>query len=484
MDLDTVGATEAVARLARGEVGSEELLDAQLARVEALDGELNLITALDVDRARARCRQADAATARGERWGPLHGLPITIKDSFETEGLVTTAGAKALAGHVPDRDADAVALLKAAGAVVFAKTNLPLYAGDFQTYNDLHGLSRNPWDPGRTVGGSSGGAAAAVACGMTLLELGSDIGGSIRCPAHYNGVAGHKPTLRAVPERGHIPGPPGSLAPPDLAVMGPLARTVADLALALDVLTGPDLAGVPGGRLPPPSPARASLEGLRVAVWAEDPAAPTSREVTGAVRALGDRLADAGAVVDDTARPGVPLEQATGLYLELLTAALAGGFPPGALAAFRAVLEDPDTDPASPAAAQARGALWSHAEWLAADERRHRVMARWAELFERVDVVISPCAPVPAFPHDTERSFGQRCLDVDGEAVPYLLHVVWAGLASLPLLPATAVPVTRSAEGLPIGVQVVGPRWGDRTTLAVAALVESVTGGFAPPPRR
>lgn len=484
MDLGTISATEAVAAIRAGTLGSEELLDALLERVEGRNDELNLVVAFDVERARHRCREADGARRRGEWWGPLHGLPLTIKDTFETEGLVTTAGSPTLAGHVPGADAEAVARLKAAGAVVYGKTNVPLWAGDMQTTNEVYGLSRNPWDPSRTAGGSSGGAAGALAAGMTPLEVGSDIGGSIRCPAHYNGVAGHKPTWGAVPIRGHIPGPPGSRAPGDLGVAGPLARHVEDLQLAMDVLVGPDLAGVPGGRLPPAVAAVAGddCRDLRVVLWADDPAAPTSRETTAAVRRVADRLADAGARIDDTDRPGPSLEETHLLYVELLTAALGASFGQSARERFAAVRDDPAASPVD--RAQARGALAGHGDWLAADERRHQLIAAWDRLFTRADVVLAPCAPTPAFPHDVERSWGRRTLDVDGVEVPYALHLVWAGLATLPLLPATAVPVARSAEGLPIGVQVLGPRWGDRTTLAVARHVERCTGGFTPPPER
>lgn len=481
MDLDTMSATAAVEGIRAGTMSSEELLDAMLERVEARNDELNLVVAFDLERARQRCRQADDAARRGESWGPLHGLPLTIKDTFETEGLVTTSGSPTLADHVPSSDAEPVARLKAAGAIVYGKSNVPLWAADMQTTNEVYGLSRNPYDPSRTTGGSSGGAAAALAAGMTLLELGSDIGGSIRCPAHYNGVTGHKPTWGAISSLGHIPGPPGSRAPVDLGVMGPLARYVQDLELAMGPLCSPGLAGVPGGALPPPSPASASLQGLRVGLWAEDVAAPTSRDVTGSLRRLADQLSDAGAEVDETARPGPSLEESHLLYVELLTAALAGSFGRSALDHFADVLGDEAAPPVS--RAQARGALLSHLDWLAADERRHRLIAAWDQLFGRVDVVLAPCAPVTAFPHDIERSWGQRTLDVDGTDVPYALHLVWAGLATLPLLPATAVPVGRSAEGLPIGAQVIGPRWGDRTTLAVARLVEECTGGFQPPPR-
>ena len=254
IDLDTATASQAVTALAEGSLGSAELLEAHLARIERDNGAVNAVVAFDVERARARAARADEDHAAGRSWGPLHGLPMTIKDAFETEGLTTTSGAPELADHVPARDADAVARLKSAGAIVFAKTNLPLYAGDMQTYNQLFGRTNNPWDLTRTPGGSSGGAAAALATGMTLLELGSDIGGSIRNPSHCCGTYGHKPTWGLVSQRGHIPGPPGTMAPADLNVVGPMGRSVQDLVLGLDVL-GVDAFGLPGA-VAPPVPAR------------------------------------------------------------------------------------------------------------------------------------------------------------------------------------------------------------------------------------
>ncbi|HEV7760491.1 MAG TPA: amidase family protein, partial [Acidimicrobiales bacterium] len=214
-DLHFLPAVELCRLLASGEVSSVELLDHFLRRVDEVDGPLNAVVALDADRARQRAAEADAARARGESWGALHGLPMTIKDAFETEGLVTTSGAPELGDHVPTTDAVAVARLKAAGAIVFGKTNLPIYAGDVQTYNEVYGRTNNPWALDRTAGGSSGGAAAAVAAGLTGLELGSDIGGSIRNPAHFCGVFGLKTTWGIVPGRGHIPGPPGTLSAAD-----------------------------------------------------------------------------------------------------------------------------------------------------------------------------------------------------------------------------------------------------------------------------
>jgi amidase len=474
-------ATEAVRLLAAGELGSEELFDAHLAAVERWNDELNLVVAID-EQARARCRRADRLRVRGEATGVLHGLPMTVKDSFETEGLVTTSGSPALARYVPNRDAVAVGRLRAAGAIIYGKTNLPELGGDFQTCNDVYGLSRNPWDPARTVGGSSGGAAAAVATGMTLLELGSDIGGSIRAPAHYNGVAGHKPSWPAISERGHIPGPPGSFAPIDLGVVGPLGRTTADLALAMEVLVGSNLGGVPGGTLPKASIAEGRLDGLRVGLWIDDPAAPTSVEITTAVRAVAEELADRGAFVDESARPGPTLEEMTLVYMQLMMAVMGAGFDTERVERLDAEAGAPRGSTSDLSTAYARGVVQRHRDWLAVDEQRHRIAHAWQCLFERVDVVIAPCAPTTAFPHDVATPMASRTLAVDERHVEYLRHVVWSVPASLALLPATVVPIGASRTRLPIGVQIIGPRWADRTTLEVGRLIESVVGGFVPPP--
>ena len=233
-------AAETAAAIASGDVSSRELLEAALARVDQLDGPINAVVALDAERALDAADQADQAVARGDQLGPLHGVPITIKDSFQTEGVITTSGAPELADFVPDRDADPVARYKDAGAIVYAKTNLPIWAGDLQSYNKVYGTTANPYDIECTPGGSSGGSGASLAAGYTPLELGSDIGGSIRIPCHWSGVCGHKPSYGVVSALGQIPGMPGTLSQADIAVAGPMARDVDDLEIALDILAGPD----------------------------------------------------------------------------------------------------------------------------------------------------------------------------------------------------------------------------------------------------
>lgn len=475
-------ATEAVALLAQGSLGSEELLDAQLARVDRFNGEINAVVAFDIERARARCREADAASAAGESWGDLHGLPMTIKDSFETEGLVTTSGAPELANHVPTTDADGVALLKDAGAIVFGKTNLPIYAGDIQSFNDVYGLTRNPWDLDRTVGGSSGGAAAGLAAGFSLLELGSDIGGSIRCPAHYCGVAGIKPSWWVLSRRGHIPGAPGAMAPTDLTVSGPMGRSVADLELAMRALTARSVFGVPGASLPAASANVQQLEGCRVALWRDDDVGPVSAATRHVFDALGGELEQAGAHVRTDVRPATNGEEWFAWYCELLIAAMASRFDEATIELMTAVAASGDAEATDPSLASARGATMSHTRWLELDERRHRLIRDWEALFDEVDIVLAPVAPGAAFPHDEAPMMG-RVLDIDGVAVPALLHLYWAGLATLPYLPSTVVRAGNDESGLPIGVQVIAPRWADRSTLAFARHVEQIAGGFVPPPR-
>jgi amidase len=455
IDLSTATATQALAALQARDLSSLELLEAQLARVEKFNPDVNAVVAMDIERARAGAIRADEALARGEGLGPLHGLPITIKDLYATEGLVTTSGYVPFKNLVPKADSAGVAALKKAGAIVYGKTNAPEFGADYQTYNDIYGLSRNPWNLDHTCGGSSGGAAVSVATGMSLLELGGDIGGSIRVPCHYNGVFGHKPTWGAVNRFGEIPLRGTWIhAPTDLVVMGPIGRSVSDVALGLDVLTAATVGGVPGALLPPASTRSHSARGLRVAILVEDDAAPTDRETKEIIRNLGRKLADAGSRVEEVEAPGMPLKDQSGLYQRLLGAAMQ----------------------------TAAGAPLTHADWKKDDEARHRLIGDYARFFETWDVILAPIAPTAAFTHRHEQAFADRTLTVDNEEIPYAKHLVWAGFATLPGLPATAVPLARSSGGLPIGAQVVGAPWSDKTTLAVAGLIETLNGGFVAPP--
>jgi amidase len=472
-------ATELLRALARRELSSAELLDLYLDRVAKLNPRINAVVHVDAERARARARAADAARARGESWGALHGLPITIKDSFEVAGMPCTSGAPELAKHVPERHADSAQRLVDAGAIVFGKTNLPLYAGDFQSYNAVYGTTNNPWDVTRGPGGSSGGSAAALAAGLTSLELGSDIGGSIRNPAHFCGVYGLKTTHGIVPMRGHIPGPPGTLSEDDLGVGGPMGRSAADLALGLDVLAGPSPSDAVAWRLELPPPRANRLADLRVGVWLEDPLGPVDAEVGDVLSNAVDAIAKTGARIDAKTRPIDPREQHR-TYAQLLNAVMGAGSPPEVLARAEAAAPTIPASEDSFSVNALRGLALRHREWLGLNERRARLRAQWASYFRDVDVMLCPIMPTAAFAHD-HSEINTRTLIINGKAEPYF-QLFWAGLAVNAYLPGAVAPAGRTRAGLPVGIQIVGAYLEDRTPVAAAALLADVLGGFTPPP--
>ena len=474
-------ATELAAAVRRREVSSTEILDHLVDRIERLDGEINAVVQWDLDRARGLAREADDAVVQGIAGGPLHGVPMTVKDSFQTEGCITTSGSPDLADFVPTEDSWPVARLRDAGAIPFAKTNLPLFADDIQSFNEVYGTTHNPHRLDHTPGGSSGGSAAALATGFTPLEVGSDIGGSIRVPAHYSGVMGHKPSYGIVPGHGQIPGMPGTLTQADLAVVGPMARTVEDLELGLDVMAGPDRWSAPAWRLDLPAPRSTEFADFRIAAWLDDPACPVDTDTT---RVLGDIVAavdEAGARIDTDARPDVTLEKAFRVFGELLFAALAGGQPKESLDAFAA------DDTESPLGWIRRSTAARHRAWLANNERRLQIRQRFAEFFERHDALLMPVHPRPAIPHDQSLPQFARTVEIDGVERSYLDLWPWIAPAGLAYLPATVVPVGISAQGLPIGIQIVGPFLHDRTVLQIArhisALAADRNGWPSPCPR-
>ncbi|SLN76245.1 amidase [Oceanibacterium hippocampi] len=481
-DLALLPATELVAMLGARKISATELLEHYLERIARLDPGINAVVALDADAARARAQAADAALARGENTGRLQGLPMTIKDSFEVAGMPTTSGAPMLAGHRPGRHADAVERLVAAGANVFGKTNLPLFAGDLQSFNEVFGTTNNPWNRARTPGGSSGGAAAAVAAGLTAFELGSDIGGSIRTPAHFCGIFGHKPSYGIVPMRGHIPGPPGTLLDVDFGVAGPLARSAADLDLGLDVLAGAAPREAPAWTLALPAARHKRLKDYRVAMWIDDADFPTDDGVRARLEALADALRRAGVAVDMAARPVASLKAGHDLFYKMLSAIVGAGLPEPLRASMRDRAAAAAPDDPSYRARFARGATLSFADYLALDAQRQQLRSRWARFFESFDVLLCPATSVVAIPHDHDGAPESRTVTINGQARPYMDLVVWAGLAGVANLPGSVAPVGRDDEGLPVGVQIVGPYLGDRTTIAFAGEVERLMGGFQAPP--
>ena len=475
-------AGELAQSLTKKEISALEVTDQFIARIEALDGDLNAVPVRDFTRARDAARKADAALARGER-RPLLGVPITVKESYNVAGLPTTWGIPAFKDFVAEEDALAVTRLKGGGGVILGKTNVPLVLGDWQSYNDIHGVTNNPWDRARSPGGSSGGSSAALAAGFGPLSIGSDIGGSLRVPAHFCGVCAHKPTHGLVASRGHLP--PGLPALPgavDLAVIGPMARCVDDLALALDLIAGPDEAAEGRGyRLSLPPARHEQLSDFRVLFIAEHPLLRTSAAVGASLDRLATQLTAAGVDVKNETRLLPDLAASARLYVKLLNAVMSARLPDDRHAGMRAAVEKIPADDQSLTAELARGAVLSHREWLRADFARQGLKQQWRALFRDFDVVICPPAATPAFPHDHSSPQEKRKLAVDGKEFPYLHQLVWAELATTCGLPATVIPIG-VAEGLPIGVQIIGQEFDDRTTLAFASLVEREFGGFMPPP--
>jgi amidase len=475
-EIHHLSATSLAAAIRERRISSREALEALAARIERHDGALNLVVTLDLERARRDAAAADDEAARGKLRGPLHGLPMTIKDSYQTAGLRTTSGAPELGEFVPQEDALPVARLRAAGAVIFGKTNLPIYAGDVQSYNAVFGQSNNPWDAARSPGGSSGGSAGALAAGFTPLELGSDIGGSIRNPSHCCGVVGHKPSYRLVPAQGQIPGPPGTLTQADIAVAGPMARSVEDLEVALDVLAGPDDWEAVGWKLALPPPRHQRLRDFRLAAWIDDEQCPLSSEVARLLHAAVDAIEHAGATVARDARPDFTFEYASRVYDQLLGAAQCGGFTTTEIEEMAARVAAGTHDPGM------QHSSLRHRAWLSANERRLQMRRKWLHFFKGWDAVLMPVSPVPAIPHDHSQPAALRTIDVDGARRPYWDQIKWMGLTGVSYLPATVVPIGLTRDGLPVGLQIAGPYLEDRTTLAIAREVERLLGGFQPPP--
>jgi amidase len=416
--------------------------------------------------------------ARGESLGRLHGVPMTVKESFDVAGMGTTWGDPANAHEVAPSNAASVQSLISQGAIVFGKTNVPTMLADWQTFNPLHGTTNNPWNPQLAPGGSSGGAAAALAAGLTTLELGSDIGASIRNPAHYCGVYGHKPTYGIVPQAGHHAGRADT--PLDLIACGPLARSADDLAAALDILVAPEPSEAHWGIALPPTRID-TLKGIRVAAWVDDETCPVDAEIRDAVVRVGGALERAGAKVDWEARPFDDSQAEHELYIQMLrgaTGPLLSDEDYRTQAALAAGLDSRDT---RYLAWNARYGTQSHRDWFDGHRRRARLRAQWGEFFRRFDVVICPVASSTAFPHDQKTPRVDRRIRVNDGWQDYNSQLFWAGLATLCYLPSTVVPAGLSKQGLPVGLQIIGSYGHDRSTIRLAQLLAEEIGGFVAP---
>jgi amidase len=477
-------ATQLVTELRRRKVSSCELLELTIARIEALNPEINAVVVRDFERARRQAQEADAALDRGDH-RPLLGLPITVKEAFNVAGLPTTWGLPGME-QIPVRDdAVAVARLKAAGAVLVGKTNVPTMLADWQCANGVYGATCNPWDLSRTCGGSSGGGAAALAAGMVSLEFGSDLAASLRAPASFCGVYAHKPTFGIVPTRGLAPpgAPAGPMAPAlDLAVVGPMARSASDLELALSVTVGADTPADLACQITLPRPRHQRLADFRVLVLDEHASIPTASSVREAIQRRAEALGKAGCRVLHANERLPSMVDNAALFVELLLSQFSAESSEAAFAAARAASDalPPGLDPLSTAGL--RAPALSHRDWVRADRRRSQQAANWRELFTEVDVVLCPAMPTVAFRQD-DPAVRQGQLTVDATAMAYHAQPLWAALASLTGQPATVAPIDCDAQGMPIGAQLIGPLFEDRTTLRFAQLMAAQFGGFVAPKR-
>ena len=481
--MDYLSAKELAALLRAKQVSAVELTDRAIARIEAYDGKLNAVVVRDFERARAAAIEADKALARGEK-GPLLGLPMTVKECANVAGLPTTWGIPGTEKLPVTEDAVAVARLKSAGAIVLGKTNVPLMLADMQSYNAIYGTTNNPWDFSRTPGGSSGGAAAALAAGFVPLELGTDIGGSLRIPAAFCGIFAHKPTYGIVPQRGIAPPGTPQLSIPvqvPLAVAGPMARTAGDLALGLDVMAGPDAADALGYKLELPPSRHTDLRDFRVLVIDQHPLLPVAANIGAALDAMAERLAKHGVTVARTSPLLPDLARIGRAFVQLLAAIFVADYPDDVYARLqsKAAALPPEAD--SVAAARLRASIMSYREWVKTNRIRIGITNRWQLLFREWDVVLCPVMPTTAFAHD-HSDMPTRRMSVDGTDIPYGDQIMWNGNATLAGLPSTAMPIALSSEGLPIGMQIIGPAMEDRTTIAFAELIEREYGGFVAPP--
>ena len=465
MDL-TAPLHELIAALAASEVSARELLDAHLQRIEQLDGPVNAVVTLDVEHARATAARIDQRRASGAVVGPLAGVPITIKDAIATAGIRSTGGAVELRDHVPDLDAAVVAKLRDHGAVVFGKTNLPRWSADYQSYNEIFGTTNNPWDLSCTPGGSSGGAAAAVAMGFSPFEIGSDIGGSIRLPASFCGVYGHKPSFGVVPTHGYLDNTTYHRSVADVNVFGPLARSIDDLEFVFDLIAGPNPDDAPAWRLELPPPRATTLGDFRIAAWFDDSLGSLDPTLSAVYDDLLAALDGAGARIDTEARPGIDPRLAAQLGMVLIGSATE-------LAETREELAD----------RRSSDDLLAHRDWDEMDRQRGLVRGAWADFFSEIDVLLCPVTCVPPFRHVHSAGGSNFSLATlgDYEDRPYRELLYWNAFIGSAYLPVTTAPIGRTERGLPVGVQIVAPYLDDRTALAFARCLQEVIGGYEPP---
>jgi amidase len=473
-------ATE-LARLLRAQkITARELLDACLAQYEKHNAALNAVVVTDIARARKAAAAADRRLKARKPKGPFDGVPMTAKESFDWTGTPSTWGDPRFRDNIASADAVAIERLGEAGAIIYGKTNVPLMLADWQSYNAIYGTTNNPWDLTRAPGGSSGGSAVALATGMSALEIGSDIGASIRNPAHYCGVYGHKPTYGVVPYQGHLL--PGMVQPSDISVAGPLARSARDLATMMKVLAGPTGTEARGYRLALPPASQTSLRDFRVAAMVTDTQSEVDLPVQDLLGRLITFLGKRVKKLSTTARPQFSTKEAMDVYIALLRSATSRRQSDAEFAANAAKVAASDPLDDSYLTKMLRAYVLSHRDWLRVNERRHQMRLLWEAFFEDWDVLICPAAASAAFPHDHVGERHERKITVNGKRVPTTDQLFWAGYSGCFYLPSTVAPMGLTPDGLPAGVQIITRQYGDYTSICFAELLEKEYGGFIPPP--
>lgn len=487
-DPDFGAAVDAVKALASGVISSRELTEHVFGRIKKHNPKINAFVTLNEEQALARARQADRALARGKKWGPLHGLPILIKDQFETANLRTTCGYPELANYVPEDNAPAVQKLLEAGAVIVGKTNTPIGASDIQTYNKIVGTTHNPWDPSRTSGGSTGGGAAALAAGLGFLELGADLAGSIRTPANFCGVCGHKPSLNLVSFQGAIPPLPSPVTRGvnpaglhDLAVVGPLARKASDLKLALGIIAGPAPEDARAYRLVLPKPRKSKLKDYKIGYVSDDPFCTVHPDIRNAVSETVKALRREGVDAVEGWPEGVLFEDVFKTYFQLMAATVSQApvFTDTVIGMLKLLYLTPYGETQRHFV---EGLTLAHKDWYALSAKRLASRRAWQVFFKTYDAFLLPANCIPAFPHNHDRNMWGRLVESSDRLRYYAETFKWISPAMLAGCPATVIPVGKTKDQLPIGIQIMGPYLEDATPMDLAVKMEKVLGGFTPPP--
>ncbi|MBU4002892.1 MAG: amidase [Proteobacteria bacterium] len=478
-------ATQLVKTIKTKQISSGELVQYFMERYYRLNPKINAIVATDFDSALKKAQEADTALARGEDWGPLHGLPMTLKDGFETTEFPTTFGSPLFKNYIPAQNGEVVQALVDAGAIIFGKTNLSLFAMDTQSFNDVYGQTNNPWDVTKTPGGSSGGSAAALAAGLTGLDMGYDGGGSIRQPAHFCGVYGHKPTYGIVPLHGSVSSSfrnkTNYTVDLDLVVNGPMARSAQDLSLAMNILAKPPTYQQKAVHIHLPEPRKTKLKDFRVGFWINDPSVPMDIEVGICLQNLLDRLVSEKISLTDE-KPDVDLLQCHHLRGYFDVAMQSHLTPQEGIDEISELVKQLNKEDKSFKTIIARTLVGDHREWNIKNQTRALIRQNWEDYFRKFDVLLCPVTTIPAHSHDHTDKFS-RTIEVNAQTYDYWETTMpWNALAQVAYLPATVAPIGFTSAGLPVGIQIIGPYLEDHTPIQFAGHLEEIHGSFQLPP--